>query len=809
MASYVIQILVEAKDKNTKQIARGVSGEIERMGDTAERTGDRMRQAMTGAAIAMTFGRALPMIRSSLDAYNDLRAGLVGLQSIVKHVGEDWDEAKAAVQAYTADGLIPFSQGTLALKNMLLRGYGLEKSIELLYRLKDAAAYGRQGTLTLGQAVASAAEGLKNMNPILVDNAGVTKNMSRMYIEYAAAIGTTSAKLTDQQKIEAEYIGIMGETEAMVGNALKLTEELAGEEARLEAQTRTLKEAIGGALAPAYRDLLADLSPIVGSVTEFVKANSEATVTLLGGAGLVAAVGALAAVFALMGTGGAVVVAVAAALVGVATAAAKLNAQLRPSTTALETAGRVAGENADRVRALKEEYVDLSGKPDASKEEHERLVQVMRDLRDVVPEAVAALSDEGEVLQLNASRVDAYVQAMDLLRKRKIGELMRKQVREEAAVARITKELTDTVGLYAGGLSEAEGLLQVFEGNINAVGKALADQATSLDGAIESDEELLDTIESLATELIVAERQLKQTTTAVDRLTGATDEAGDAVDDTNKSIENTGDSAADAAAKMKPLIDRMKEAGYFVPENWLEMIEQWRQWREEIRGADEDLGSTGEKLGTFEQRLAEMGKRWGDWEGAAADALGGTSNFVADFFAYSATGNEEMLEEMMDDWDNFAQHIIAQLIRIAVHWAFMKIFSSFVIPGFGKGGVIGGDVVGSDQSIAGAQHGGMIQGPVPGFDSVLLRGMPGELVTSVPLTRDLELMVADWKRGGGVPSGAAGVDLNALADLVAARIPSIPITIHAMDAESIRRSLRDGDLGRELVQALNSGRLSG
>ena len=41
----------------------------------------------------------------------------------------------------------------------------------------------------MGEAIKSAAEGIKNENSILVDNAGVTKNLSVIWDEYAASIG--------------------------------------------------------------------------------------------------------------------------------------------------------------------------------------------------------------------------------------------------------------------------------------------------------------------------------------------------------------------------------------------------------------------------------------------------------------------------------------------------------------------------------------------------------------------------------------------------------------------------------------------
>lgn len=147
------------------------------------------------------------------------------------------------------------AQASTALKYLLSRGFSAQEAYDILLRLKDAAAFGRQASYSLADAVATATEGLKNENSILVDNAGVTKNVSKMWQEYAKERGIAVEAMTIAQKREAEYIGIMQETRYQVGDAAKLSAEFSGAQQQLEASTQRLKVAIGDANADGMRHM--------------------------------------------------------------------------------------------------------------------------------------------------------------------------------------------------------------------------------------------------------------------------------------------------------------------------------------------------------------------------------------------------------------------------------------------------------------------------------------------------------------------------------------------------------------------------
>jgi len=200
--------------------------------------------------IAFSIKAAFDFGKTAVSAAADLSSAMVGLQSIVEGTGNSFSQAKGFINDYIKDGLVPITNATTAYKNLLMRGYDTSQIEKVLVALKNSAAFGRQASLTLGMAVQSATEGLKNENSILVDNSGVTKNVTMMWKDYAASIGTTVGSLTKQQKIQAEVNGITEETRFQMNDAAKLSGAYAGQVAALGVSFYNLKVAIGNSIIP-------------------------------------------------------------------------------------------------------------------------------------------------------------------------------------------------------------------------------------------------------------------------------------------------------------------------------------------------------------------------------------------------------------------------------------------------------------------------------------------------------------------------------------------------------------------------------
>ena len=205
----------------------------------------------------------------SSKAAMELSNAFQGLQSIVEGQGKSFGSAKAFLNEYVKDGLIPMTNAVTAYKNLASRGYDDSQIQQTLIALKDASAYGRQASYSMGDAVQSATEGLKNENSVLVDNAGVTKNVAKMWDDYAKSIGTTAANLTQQQKIQAEVSGILEESKFQSGDAAKVAGTLSGQLQKLSFNFNNLKVAVGNMINPIVQALLPVLNLAISEITRF------------------------------------------------------------------------------------------------------------------------------------------------------------------------------------------------------------------------------------------------------------------------------------------------------------------------------------------------------------------------------------------------------------------------------------------------------------------------------------------------------------------------------------------------------------
>ncbi len=223
--------------------------------DGATKTTSAVRE-LEGALVGVVSVAAIQQfVRTSVDEFAKAESAYRGLESVANHTGVGIGRAMQEAQKLAADGSMTVAESSKALQNLLARGYNIDQAVETINHLKDAAAFNRQAALAMGEAVVGATEGLKNENSMLVDNAGVTKNVSVMWKEYAASIGKSTDELTTHDKIQAENAGIARETAAQLGNAEKAANSFAGQMNKADAETSKFGASMGQILAPAVAGL--------------------------------------------------------------------------------------------------------------------------------------------------------------------------------------------------------------------------------------------------------------------------------------------------------------------------------------------------------------------------------------------------------------------------------------------------------------------------------------------------------------------------------------------------------------------------
>lgn len=271
---------------DTRIDTRGFTKGVSSLESSSDRVGQKLttefKKLGTVVAAAFSVQQVIQFGVASSKAARQLSDALTGLQSIVEGQGRSFSEANQFIQEYTKDGLIPATNAITAYKNLASRGYDDSQIRQVMIALKDASAFGRQASYSMGEAVQGATEGLKNENSILVDNAGVTKNVAKMWDEYAASIGTTTNNLTQQQKIQAEVAGIMEETKFQTGDAAKVAGTLSGQLQQLSFNFNNLKVSVGNMVNPLVQKVLPTINLVLNAFTKLANAAAMVMSLLFG-----------------------------------------------------------------------------------------------------------------------------------------------------------------------------------------------------------------------------------------------------------------------------------------------------------------------------------------------------------------------------------------------------------------------------------------------------------------------------------------------------------------------------------------------
>lgn len=207
-------------------------------------------KAAATMGIAMGGAALVNGIKSAVTASNQLTNALLGLTTVARAMGQDVDKAKQAAMDLAKDGLMSVSDAAEGLKNLLATGFSLPEAINLMNTFKDAAAFNRQGTLAFGEAIVGATQGIKNQNSIMVDNVGITKNLSVIMKEAGLSVEDMGNVTSDASVRQKLYNGLLKEGSIFQGDAGRAAGTLSGKLAQVGTASFNLKAAIGDALAP-------------------------------------------------------------------------------------------------------------------------------------------------------------------------------------------------------------------------------------------------------------------------------------------------------------------------------------------------------------------------------------------------------------------------------------------------------------------------------------------------------------------------------------------------------------------------------
>lgn len=215
------------------------------------------------------------IIRVTTGEATKLQNSLKGLNSIATAFNQNVDDTNNAVQSLASDGLAPVSSYAAGLKSLLSTGLGLDQANELLETFKDRAAFGKSETVSFSQAVENLASSFKTESSELGDLSGMTENYSYILEVGAKTLGKKVTALTQAERAQAKYLGIMQVSQPFVGDAAKLTDSFSGRQAALNAKWVEAQQVLGEAYLPALDTIMEIVTPIITGFAKWASENKE------------------------------------------------------------------------------------------------------------------------------------------------------------------------------------------------------------------------------------------------------------------------------------------------------------------------------------------------------------------------------------------------------------------------------------------------------------------------------------------------------------------------------------------------------
>ncbi len=229
------------------------------------------------ASIIASLAKITSAVDEGVQKYISYTNSMQALQKTAKATNNSMTEIESTIEDVNKLKLMDDSDVTAATKNLLTYGFTVKQTGEILKVLQDAAVGNRQANYTLSEAVRVTTEGIRMENSVLSDAAGVQKNISKMYEDYAKSIGKSTDALTQSEKAQAVYNGIMDEAAMFTGTAEEMASGYQGQQAQLNATNLELSRTIGQSMIPALTQYSSLQLNITKGLTEFISNHKSAT----------------------------------------------------------------------------------------------------------------------------------------------------------------------------------------------------------------------------------------------------------------------------------------------------------------------------------------------------------------------------------------------------------------------------------------------------------------------------------------------------------------------------------------------------
>lgn len=273
-----LKIKTEALEKGL-ETAKQKLQEIEKQNEQVKNSNNQLDASFIAMSVSIvaTLKNITSAIDDGVQKYISYTNSMQALQKTAKATDNSMTKIKNTIEDVNKLKLMDESDVTAATKNLLTYGFTVKQTGEILKVLQDAAVGNRQANYTLSEAVRVTTEGIRMENSVLSDAAGVQKNIAKMYEDYAKTIGKSTDALTQSEKAQAVYNGIMDEAAMFTGTAEEMANGYQGQQAQLNATNLELSKTIGESMIPVLTQLSSIQLNITKGLTDFISSNKSAT----------------------------------------------------------------------------------------------------------------------------------------------------------------------------------------------------------------------------------------------------------------------------------------------------------------------------------------------------------------------------------------------------------------------------------------------------------------------------------------------------------------------------------------------------
>ncbi|PJN56111.1 hypothetical protein PAEVO_28340 [Paenibacillus sp. GM2FR] len=258
---------------------------------------DGLASGLTALGAGMATRQLIQTFNTLAKEAQGLATSYLGLSEVSKALHVDTEKTISLAEELSDRWGLSRTAMADTVKTYLTAGLTLEQTKEIMTATADAAVYNREAHLTWDEAIKQVAQGVKMGNSELTDAAGITTNLSVMYDRYAKTIGTTAAKLTEAQKLQAAYNGIMAESAMFAGNADSAMTGYTGTQATFNQTIEMARVELGESFLPVMGEIMQRITPMIKDFVQWAEANKEVVAGLAAGSiavlGLITVLGTL------------------------------------------------------------------------------------------------------------------------------------------------------------------------------------------------------------------------------------------------------------------------------------------------------------------------------------------------------------------------------------------------------------------------------------------------------------------------------------------------------------------------------------